>query len=105
MKKTRQPPPHGRARGENTIPMNDRGFVTTLERDSGHSLPLEARFLVAGSVWLIATNSSEILDAARETFQPVNDLALPTALTIACFVDFKIREEKPWPQPHFRGLD
>jgi hypothetical protein len=84
--------------------MKDHGF-TTLEQNSGLSLSLEARFLVAGSVWLITTNSAEILAAARETFQPANDVGRPTALTITCFVDSKIREEKPWPRPHFRGLD
>jgi len=85
--------------------MNDHGFVTSLEQNSGLSLPLEARFLVAGSVWLITTNSPEILAAARETFRPANAVGLPTALTVTCFVDSTIREEKPWPQPHFRGLD
>ena len=85
--------------------MKDPTFVTTLEHNRGSSLPLEARFLVAGSVWLVTTNAAEILAAARETFQPANNVVSPFALTISCYVDSKIREEKPWPQPHFRGLD
>jgi hypothetical protein len=85
--------------------MKDHGFATTLQRHSGLSLPFEARFLVAGSVWLISSNAAEILAAARETFQPANDLTSPIVLTIRCYVDSDIREEKPWPQPHFRGLD
>jgi hypothetical protein len=54
---------------------------------------------------LIASNAAEVLAAARQIFQPANDVASPIALTIWCYVDSRILEEKPWPQPHFRGLD
>jgi hypothetical protein len=86
-------------------PMKDYGLVTALQRNNGSSLSFEARFLVAGSVWLISSNAPEILAAARETFQPAHEVTSPIALTISCYVDSEIREEKPWPQPHFRGLD
>jgi hypothetical protein len=85
--------------------MKDHRFETSFDQGSVSSLPLEARFLVAGSVWLIATNATEILAAARQTFQPANDVMSPIALTIGCYADSGIREGKPWPQPHFRGLD
>src|SRR5215813_4279513 len=85
--------------------MEELGFVTTIEPQSELSLPLSARFLVAGSIWLITTNAAEILDAARETFQTVDAAASPVALSFACYVDPEIQENKPWPSPHFRGLD
>jgi hypothetical protein len=85
--------------------MENQQFATMVKRNSVASLSFEARFLVAGSVWLIASNSAEILTAARETFPSCDDATAPAALTINCFVDSHIRESPPWPQPHFRGLD
>ncbi len=85
--------------------MKDQSSTTTFDQRGGLSLPLHARFLVAGSVWLVTTNSTEILAAARETFQPADDVTSSISLTISCYVDSEICEEKPWPQPHFRGLD
>jgi hypothetical protein len=85
--------------------MNTQGLSTPLERHGGWLLPFEGRFAVAGSVWLIATNAPEILAAARETFQPAEGAGRPIALKVCCFVDSELCAEKPWPQPHFRGLD
>src|SRR5215471_9249626 len=85
--------------------MKNPDFVTTLERDSESPPQFEARFLVAGSLWLITSNAAEVLAAARQTFQLVNDVRSPITLTINCYVDSRVFEEKPWPQPHFRGLD
>jgi hypothetical protein len=85
--------------------MENQEFATMIERNGVASLSFEARFLVAGSVWLIASNAVEILTAARETFLSCDDATAPVALTINCFVDSEIRESPPWPQPHFRGLD
>jgi hypothetical protein len=56
-------------------------------------------------MWLIAANAPEILAAARETFQPADGAAGEIALKVSCFVDSELRGEKPWPRPHFRGLD
>jgi hypothetical protein len=80
-------------------------FGARLERHIGLPLPFEARFLVAGSVWLIASNAAEILTAARETFQPADEVTAPVALTLSCYVDSEMSAKPPWPQPHFRGLD
>jgi hypothetical protein len=85
--------------------MKTLDFVPSLERNTRLPLPFGARFIVAGSVWLIASNSAEILTAARNTFQDANDVTSPIALTVSCYVDSEIREEKPWPRPFFRGLD
>ena len=79
-------------------------FATKIAQDHKWILPFEARFLVAGSVWVIAANAPEILAAARDTFQPADDTSRPIALKVSCFVDSELGAEKPWPQPHFRGL-
>lgn len=78
---------------------------TTFRQRLGSSLPFEARFVVAGGVWLIESNAAAILTAARETFQPVADETSPIALTISCYVDSEISAAPPWPASHFRGLD
>lgn len=85
--------------------MKNPSFAATVERNGGLPLPFEARFMVAGSVWLIASNAAEILSAVRETLQPADDASAPAALTISCYVDYEIDQKPPWPQPHFRGLD
>jgi hypothetical protein len=82
-----------------------QNFGAKIAQDRKWMLPFQARFLVAGSVWLVATNAPEILAAARETFQLADAASEPIALRLSCFVDPELRAEKPWPQPHFRGLD
>jgi len=78
---------------------------TRVAWDHKWTLPFQARFLVAGSVWFIASNAPEVLTAASDTFLPADDDDGPIDLKISCFVDSELRAEKPWPQPHFRGLD
>ena len=85
--------------------MSTKNSAVTLERDDRWRLPFEARFVVAGSIWLIATNAAEIVSAAEKTFQRTNDTTSPVALTISCYVDQELSARPPWPQPHFRGLD
>lgn len=84
--------------------MTIEDFATTLTEDRKWTVPFRARFLVAGSVWVIAANAPEIMAAARDTFQPADDSARSVALTVSCFVDSERCAEPPWPQPHFRGL-
>ena len=85
--------------------MTPRNLRAEVQPDRKWLLPFEARFAVAGSVWLIAANAPEILAAAGETFQLSEDASAPIGLRVSCFVDPELRAEKPWPQPHFRGLD
>jgi hypothetical protein len=80
-------------------------FMPTFERQFALTPSCEARFSVAGSVWLLASNTAEVLAAARESLQPADDVTAPVALTITCFVDPEISEQPPWPQAHFRGRD
>jgi hypothetical protein len=65
----------------------------------------EAKFLAAGSVWRVSSNSPEILQAFQATFQPVAAANSPIALDLTFLVRSDIVEEPPWPEPYFRGLD
>lgn len=89
---------------ETSLPLRTQASALPEEHDD-LLVPFNQRFAVAGSVWLIASNAPEILSAAGETFQSVIDITLPTALTVSCYVDPKLRAEQPWPRPHFRGLN
>jgi hypothetical protein len=92
--------------GVNGTLANDASHcTTTLERQFAFTPSFEARFNVAGSVWLLASNTAEISAAVRESLRPADDVTAPVALTITLFVDNEISEQPPWPQPHFRGLD
>jgi hypothetical protein len=93
------------AADETSAPARTQGSWPMSEQNGDLLLPFNQRFAVAGSVWLIATNAPEIVSAAGETFQSVNDTTLPVALKISCYVDPELRSKQPWPQPHFRGLD
>jgi hypothetical protein len=57
--------------------MKSYGAGIMIERPAEVALPLEARFMVAGSTWMISSNSDEVLRAAQETFQPARDGAGP----------------------------
>jgi len=85
--------------------MTIQDSLATVERDGKWLLPIEARFVVAGSAWLITTNTPEILAAFRETFQVTDGATGPIALKLTCFVNPELRGVKPWARPHFRGLD
>ena len=85
--------------------MTTQNYPARIETDGKSVLPFEARFVVAGSIWRIATNAPVILDAVGESL-PASDGAVgPIALQVSCFVNSELRGEKPWTQPHFRGLD
>lgn len=95
-----------RAGGTTKATTSDESQLTpTLARNIELPLSFEARFLVAGTVWLIASNAGEILEAAGESLQPANDATAPVALTFTLFVDSGMFAKPPWPPPHFRGLD
>lgn len=85
--------------------MTIRNSLAAVERDGKWLLPIEARFVVAGSAWHIATNAPELLATFRETFQVTDGATGPLALKVSCFVNPELCGEKPWARPHFRGLD
>jgi hypothetical protein len=73
-------------------------------RLSQDGLPLSARFFVAGSVWEVRSNSHEILQAMRETFDQVGSGQLAD-LHLRFHVDFSVKNAPCWSKPHFRALD
>jgi hypothetical protein len=71
--------------------------------DGAHTF-LRESYLVTGAHFAIATNSEEILAAARNSFgQPVEPESSPD-LTMRLWVDPAAQSSPPWPQPYFRGL-
>jgi hypothetical protein len=68
------------------------------------NLPLRARFLVAGSIWDLRSNSEDILQAMQETFDQVGG-EQPTDLHLRFRVDFAIHNAPRWSKPNFRALD
>jgi hypothetical protein len=85
--------------------MKTGGSVSMIERTAEVALPLTARFMVAGSTWMISSNSEEILAAAQEAFQPAGDGASTTDLWVSIYVDFDVPDQARWSQPRFRALD
>jgi hypothetical protein len=85
--------------------MRSYGAGSMVERTAKVALPLAARFMVAGSTWMISSNSEEILTAAQETFQPAGDGSSMTDLWVSIYVDFEVPDQPRWPQPRFRALD
>ncbi len=67
-------------------------------------LPLGARFFVAGSIWDVRSNSHEILQAMRETFDQVGSGHQPD-LHLRFNVSFTVNNAPRWSKPHFRALD
>jgi hypothetical protein len=69
------------------------------------TLPLESHFKVAGTTWLIRTNSPGILRCAEQTFEGVHGKGLVPDLSLHLTVNFDLADKRPWPKPHFRGLN
>jgi hypothetical protein len=80
------------------------GPVNNTVRSSHDNLPLGGRFLVAGSIWDLKSNSQEILQAMQETFDQVGG-EQNSDLNLRLHVDFAADKADRWPKPHFRALD
>ena len=66
---------------------------------------MRERYLAAGAVCALETNSEQILEVARESFVPLEDSRTPEDLHWRFWVDPAARGGPPWPKPYFRGLD
>jgi hypothetical protein len=75
--------------------------IVRLSRDNP---PFGARLFVAGSIWDVRSNSQEILQAMRETFDQVSS-GHKADLHLRFHVDFTVDDAPCWSQPHFRALD
>jgi hypothetical protein len=68
-------------------------------------LPLEAYYKVAGSIWLIRTNSPAILRSAEQTLETTDGRGITPDLSLHFAVNFDLVDKRPWPAPLFRGLN
>ena len=66
---------------------------------------LSERYMAAGAVCSFSTNCAQLLDAARESFLPVSQPALPDDFSIRFWIDDADLAQPPWPKPYVRGLD
>lgn len=69
-----------------------------LQKDSAE------RYVVAGAICSLSTNSEAIHRAMRESYAPAVESGSTADLTISLWVDAASQRCKPWPQPYFRGL-
>ncbi len=66
--------------------------------------PLSKRYIAAGAVCSLSTNSRQILDAARNTFQDAGFQPGPVEVQFRFWVDDADSSNPPWPKPYVRGL-
>jgi len=62
-------------------------------------------YIAAGAVCKFSTNSEYLLEAARESFLPVNVPAVSADFSVRFWVDHRSPAQPPWPKPYVRGLD
>jgi len=67
--------------------------------------PWTERFLMAGVLGAISSNSQDILAAARSSFCPPNGLHFEAQVHLRFWADPESTTQPPWPKPTFRGLD
>lgn len=67
--------------------------------------PWKERFVMAGALSAISTNSQDILAAAREAFVAAGASPAEPRLHLRFWVDPQSTTQPPWPKPTFRGLD
>lgn len=63
------------------------------------------RYIAAGAVCSLSTNSERVLEAANSTFQPAEFPPEVVDLSLRFWVDDADRSQPPWPTPRVRGLD
>ncbi len=66
---------------------------------------LTANYLAAGAVCALSTNSPLLLDAARESFLPLDSSGPKPDISLRFWVDGCDSPGPPWPKPYLRGLD
>jgi hypothetical protein len=89
-----------------TGPTNPEVFVKPADffrRDA--ETPLHRRFLAAGAVCALHTNCEPILEAAHQTFLPLQSDDRETDFSLRLWVDSESSSQPPWPKPFVRGLD
>src|SRR5579872_107364 len=67
--------------------------------------PLCENYTAAGAVCSFSTNSEALLEAARESFLPVEVPPVSPDFSIRFWVDHDKRIQPPWPKPYVRALN
>jgi len=67
--------------------------------------PLCEHYTAAGAVCRFSTNSEPLLEAARESFLPIETTPLSVDFSVRFWVDHGNSTQPPWPKPYVRGLD
>jgi hypothetical protein len=67
--------------------------------------PLRELYTVAGGVWSFSTNCEALLEAARESFLPVEVSTVSVDFSVRFWVDHNNSAPLPWPKPYVRGLN
>ena len=67
--------------------------------------PLCEHYTVAGTVCSLATNSEQVLEAARNSFLSIEQLPGPVDFSMRFWVDDAEQTQASWPAPYVRGLD
>lgn len=62
-------------------------------------------YMAAGAVCSLATNSEQVLEAARSTFLPLESPPSAVDFSMRFWVDGNDEARLPWPKPYVRGLD
>lgn len=63
------------------------------------------RYIAAGAVCSLSTNSERVLEAANSTFQPAEFPPEVVDLCLRFWVDDADPSQPPWPKPYVRGLN
>ena len=67
--------------------------------------PLREHYTAAGAVCSFSTNSEALLEAARESFLPVEAAPVSVDFSVRFWVDHNNAPKPPWPKPYVRGLN
>jgi hypothetical protein len=62
-------------------------------------------YMAAGAICNISTNCQQLLDAARQSFLPLEERPASLDFSLRFWVDQTQGGGPPWPQPYVRGLD
>src|SRR5579863_1136157 len=67
--------------------------------------PLCEHYFAVGALCSISTNCKQLLEAARESFLPVEPPPGPVDFHLRLWVDEADSAQPPWPNPYVRGID
>jgi len=67
--------------------------------------PLCELYTAAGAVCSLSTNCEPLLQAARESFLPVEEPMVSVDFSVRFWVDYTNSAPHPWPKPRVRGLN